>query len=527
MNMDTRPDKNGKRIVIVGGGPGGLCSAMLLAGRGFEVTVLERRDRVGGRSGGFRLGDYAFDTGSTMLMMRFVAEEMFALAGRRLQDEVSLIPVEPMYRLDFGDRALDMYADTSRMEAELRRFSAGSESGLRRFLQREHERLLRLYPVMQRDWPTLSSLLSPAVLAALPHVGLGRSLHATASDYFEDEALQLGFSFQSAYLGMSPWDCPGGFAMVPYVEHAWGLDHVRGGVHSLCEAMERVALSQGARIRTHADVRHLRTADGRCIGVELSGGEAIPADEVIINADATSALLRLLDGDVSFRFNRGKVSHLQESCSTFMVYLGLDTLLPLAHHTFFFANDYRTEMDRVFHAGALAEDFSLYVCNPSVSDPTMAPPGHSSLYALALVPNTRAGIDWSREAPAMRGRILRTLEARAGVPIERHIRAERHLTPEGWEAGFEVSHGAVFGPAHNISQLLAFRLPNRLPSPSNVYLAGGGTNPGSGLPTILESGRIAARLICEDHGIPFPASRPIPDPLLWPSASNRSTVAAP
>lgn len=488
---------------------------MLLAGRGFDVTLLERQAETGGRSGGFRLGEYRFDVGSTMLMMRFVLEEMFNLAGTRLDKEVTLIPVEPMYRLDFGHRALDVYADTARMEAELRRFSPGSEEGLRRFLKQEHERLLHLYPVMQRDWPTLASLMSPSVLSALPHVGLGRSLHATAGGYFRDEALKLGFSFQSAYLGMSPWECPGGFAMVPYVEHAWGLDHVQGGVHKLGEAMERVARSLGARIRTGTTVKRLVVEGNRCTGVELENGERIPADEVVVNADATAALLRLLDQDVSLRFRRSEVRDLRESCSTFMLYLGLDTRLPLAHHTFFFARDYRAEMDRIFRYGSLGDDFSLYVCNPAANDPTMAPEGHSSLYALALVPNTRAPIGWEEEGPRMRTRILKSLERRSGFPVEAHIRAERSLSPADWENRYEVSHGAVFGPAHSIDQLLAFRLPNRLPSPDNVYLTGGGTNPGSGLPTILESARIAARLICEGRHIPFPVSRPIPEPSMW------------
>jgi phytoene desaturase len=198
-----------------------------------------------------------------------------------------------------------------------------------------------------------------------------------------------------------------------------------------------------------------------------------------------------------------------------MLYLGLDRVLPIGHHTFYFAEDYRAEMDRVFHRGTLADDISLYVCNPSITDPTMAPPGRSSLYVLALVPNTSADIDWSIEQPRMRARVMDMLERRTGQDIARHVTVEASIAPTGWEDDFEVSHGAVFGPTHNIGQLLAFRLPNRLPSPRNVYLAGGGTNPGSGLPTILESGRIVTRLLCEHHGIPFPASLPLPEPATW------------
>lgn len=504
-----------KKVVVVGAGPGGLCAAMLLSSRGFDVTVLEKASVVGGRTSGFKLDNYTFDIGSTLLMMRFVVEEMFELAGRRLQDEVQLTPLDPMYRLVFGDRHIDVFSDPSRMVEELHRFSPGSEQGLTRFLNHEHARLEHLYPVLQKSWPNLRSMMDPVAVAALPHVGIGKSLHDAAADYFDDEDLQLGFSFQSAYLGMSPWKCPGGFGMVPYVEHAWGVDYIQGGLHQLCEAMRRVAVEHGAKISTATEVRSLLVREERCVGVQLTTGEGIAADDVVVDADAAMALLNLLDQNISLRFRKSRLKHLKESCSTFMLYLGLDTQLPLQHHTYYFADDYHTEMERVFNAGTLDDDLSLYVCNPSCSDPSVAPPGHSSLYLLALAPNTRAEIDWQVAAPRMRHRILARVSQLTGVNVEARIRAERWITPAQWELEFNISHGAVFGPAHNITQLLAFRLPNQLPSPDNLYLAGAGTSPGSGLPTILESARIASRLLCARHGLGFPESRPLPAPLTW------------
>jgi phytoene desaturase len=488
---------------------------MLLSARGFSVTLLEKQRTVGGRSSSLVLGGYSFDLGSTILMMRFVLEEMFALAGRRLDDYVRLVPLDPMYRLVFGDRGLDVYADPERMVQELRRFAPGSEDGLPRFLEHEHARLEQLYPLMQKSWLGLGSLLAPSVVKSLPWVGIGRSLHATAGDYFEDEDLKLGFSFQSAYLGMSPWKCPGGFGMIPYVEHGWGVDYARGGVHKVCAAMEQVARELSATIRTSAEVASVVVEDGRAVGVELTGGELVPADAVVVDADAVAALTRLLDEDVSLRFRKARLERLKESCSTFMLYLGLDTELPLRHHTFFFADDYKEEMERVFGRGELSDDLSVYVCSPVVTDPSMAPPGHSALYLLALAPNTRSGIDWEAEAPRMRARILETLARRTGVDVTPHIRVEHQVSPRDWESSFSISHGAVFGPTHDVDQLLAFRLPHRLPDPDNVFLTGAGTSPGSGIPTILESARITTRLLCEEHGIPFPESQPLPEPTTW------------
>jgi phytoene desaturase len=490
------------------------------------VTVCEKQPEVGGRTSALVLGDYTFDRGSTLLMMRFVVEEIFGLVGRRLSDELELVQLDPMYRLVFGDRALDVYADPARMESELARFSPGSEAGLARFLEREHDRLEHLYPMLQKSWPNLASMFDPSVLMAAPHVGVGRSLYDTAGDYFSDEHVQLGFSFQSAYLGMSPWKCPGGFGMVPYVEHAWGVDYVMGGIHRLCSTMERVARELGARIRTSSQVARILVENDRTVGVELMSGERISADDVVIDADAPAALSRLLNQDVSARFSRSRLEHLNESCSTFMLYLGLDTRLPLLHHTFFFASDYRAEMDRVFQGGKLGDDISVYACNPVVTDPSVAPPGHSSLYLLALVPNNRAGIDWEREDDVMRSRVLNALRGWTGVDLTPHIRTELMVTPVEWESRYNISHGAVFGASHNITQLLAFRLPNQLPSPSNVFLTGGGTSPGSGLPTILESARIASRLVCERHGVPFPPSRPLPRPTTWSPARIQTGAQA-
>jgi phytoene desaturase len=377
-------------------------------------------------------------------------------------------------------------------------------------MRHEAGRLSHLYPVLQKSWPTLGSLLSREVLEAAPHVGLQQTLHDAAARCFGDPALQLAFSFQSAYLGMSPWECPAAFSMVPFVEHAFGVDHVQGGVHQLCRAMEKVAVEHGTQVRTGVRAHKLLVEDGKCTGVELDSGECLEAGTVVLNADATHAVLELLDDDVSLRFSRGHLEHTRESCSTFMLYLGLSRPVPLAHHSFFFADDYRGEMKRLFKQQVLGTDFSLYVCNPSVTDATLAPPGHSALYLLALVPNTRAGIVWREQAPRFAEQMLSELERRTRLKLLEHVEQKAILSPEGWAHDFEVSHGAVFGPSHGIGQMLAFRLPNQLPSPSNVFLAGGGTSPGSGLPTIFESARIATRLICEQAGLPFPASLPLP-----------------
>jgi phytoene desaturase len=437
-------------VIVVGAGVAGLAAAMILQTKGFQVTVVEKQDRPGGRCSGLRLGPYMFDVGATMLANRTALDETFALAGRQRSDEVTLVPVDPMYRVDFGGDAIAIQADELAMENELRRFAAGAgESALRSFLAQQSDRFARLYPVLRRTWPAVAE-------------------RATRSTF---EA--------------------GG----PSRDSRWGIDHVEGGVHRIPEAFARVAETAGATLRRGATVRRIVVEQGRARAVELDDGLLLRGDIVIVNADATHALLAMLGDAAAVRFSRRELTHRSESLSAFSLYLGLDVLPTLGHHTFF--------------ASAIAstsDDPPLYVCNPVATDPTMAPPGHAALHLVALVPNSRdASIDWTAEAPHMRERILDLVARRTGFDAHPHVCAEARLTPTDWEERFEISHGAVFGPEAQLESGLAFHVPFRLSSPDNVYLTGGGEHPAAGLPAVLEAGRVVAGLVCEAEGVAFPS----------------------
>lgn len=508
-----------KRILIVGAGPGGLASAMLLAHQGFDVQVFEQQAEVGGRTGGLRADGYTFDVGSTLLMMKFVLDELFARVGRRTSDYLRCVRLDPMYRLELGDERIDVSDDPAQMRAEIARRFPGSEPGLDRYLAREQRRFARIYPCLRSDFSRLGEMFSGKLLRALPHLGLTRSLYATAADCFAPDLLRLAFSFQSAYLGMSPWDCPAGFAMVSYVEHAYGVWYVQGGLNRIGQALRTVIEEEGGRVHTCTPVRRVLTERGRCVGVELPDGSRVDGDEVIINADFAHAAHALFDEAALPRRTRPRLRAMDYSCSTFMMYLGLDKLYRTPHHRFLFSRHFRDEMGAIFRRGSLADDLSLYLCNPSVTDPTMAPAGHSALYVLALTPNLKVGrVDWARDRGAVRERVLDLLETRAGLRgLRRHIRHETVCTPQDWRDRLNVFHGAAFSFSHVASQLLWFRPHARIDGLANAYMVGGGTSPGSGLPTILESGRIASDLICAQYGIAV-------EPLCAPPAVDEGRV---
>lgn len=498
------------KAIVIGAGPGGLATAMLLAARGLDVQVFEKNATVGGRNAELRLGDYSFDLGPTFLMMKFLLDELFEQSGRKLSDYLDCRLVDPMYRLNFADRSMMVYADPEKMRLEIERVFPGEGAGFTRFLDRERTRFKNLYPCLQQPYESPLDLLQPRMLSALPHIALGRTLYQVLANYFKSEELRLAFTFQSKYLGMSPWDCPGLFAMIPYTEHAHGIYHVQGGLCKISHALATVAEEHGAKIHTSSPVRRVLTQNRRAVGVELTSGEQHFADEVILNADFGHAMTHLFEPGVLRRYTAPKLEKKKWSCSAFMMYLGLDCVYEEAeHHMIVFARDYKKNLNEITHLKQCSEDFSLYIRNAAVTDPSTAPPGCSALYILMPAPNNQSGIPWDEQKRIYREKILRLLEERTPYRnLAAHIREERILTPQDWEEQFSVYQGATFNLGHSWDQMLFLRPHNRFEELDHCYLVGGGTHPGSGLPTIFESARIASTMICERHGIASPKPEP-------------------
>lgn len=494
----------GKKVIVIGAGPGGLTSAMILARRGFSVTVFEKEERVGGRNAPLKLGPYTFDTGPTFLMMSFVLEEMFSEAGKRLTDYLDLRRIEPMYHLDYRDITVDPYSDEQKTIEDVRRIFPGNEQGVEAFYAREKHRFKRLFPCLQKDYVHFWTFFHPDFLKAIPILGLGESLFQNLGRYFRDDRLKMSFSFQSKYLGMSPWECPAAFTIIPYVERQYGIFHVIGGLNAISAAMAKVARENGAVIRTGTPVREILTEGGRATGVLLVTGEEEYADEVVINADFGYAMTHLFRQGVLRKYTPEVVARKQYSCSTFMIYLGVDKQYDLPHHNIFFSRDYEGNVQDIFKNLRLTADPSFYLQNASVTDPTLAPAGKSTVYILVPVPNTTAPVDWEKEKGPFRDRILDLVMERTPMKdLRSHIEVEKVVTPADWEKEYCIYRGATFNLAHSLRQMLYFRPRNEFEDLKNCYLVGGGTHPGSGLPTIYESGRISANLISQKYGIPY------------------------
>ncbi len=495
----------GKRVAVVGAGPGGLTAAMLLSHQGYEVDVYEKESYVGGRTSSFTVGGkYTFDLGPTFLMMPFILEEMFAMTGRRLEDYLELVDIDPLYRLVFNDGETTFFPtrDRAAMKAQLDELFPGNAQGYDRFLQREGVKYNKLLACLQEPYDRVTDFFSSNFLRAIPVLDPHVSLIQRLAAYFKDPNLQIAFTFQAKYLGMSPWQCPGGFSIISYIEHAAGIWHVMGGLNRITKAMAAVVEEQGGRIHLNTPVKKVNVQQHKAVGLILESGEEVQADDVILNPDFGYAMQNLVDEGDRPKYTDQKLAQKKYSCSTFMLYLGLDTLYDVPHHSILFARDYRGNVEDISVRGRLSEDPSVYVQNASITDPSLAPEGHSAVYVLSPVANTSGAVDWEAAQAAFRERVLDLMEKRGGMKdLRKHIVAERMLNPTHWRDNVNCYRGATFNLAHNIGQMLYFRPHNRFEQFDNCYLVGGGTHPGSGLPTIFESARISVGMMLQRDGI--------------------------
>ncbi len=504
-----------RTVNIIGAGPGGLACAMLLARAGTRVRVLERLAFPGGRTSTIATPEgYKFDLGPTFFLYPRVLEEIFAACGRDLRQEVEMVRLDPQYRLVFGAGGeLLATPDIGRMEAEVSRLSPSDRGAFTRFMQDNREKFVRFAPFLEQPFDSWRDLASPELLKLLPLLKPWKSLGTELGSYFSDERIRLAFTFQSKYLGMSPFRCPSLFSILSFLEYEHGVFHPIGGCGAVSTAMARIAQEMGVEVRYEEPVESLEFAGRKITAVRTTQGR-YEADATVVNADFARSMTRLVPDALRRRWSDRKIASRRFSCSTFMLYLGIEGRYDeVAHHNIYLSEDYRENLADIEHRHRLSADPSMYVQNACVTDPTLAPAGTSTLYLLIPVTHRHPNVDWRREGPRYREVALDQME-RVGIRgVRERIRYEKMLTPDDWQEGYEIYRGATFNLAHDLGQMLHMRPHNRFEDVERMYLVGGGTHPGSGLPVIYSSARITADLLLDDLGVDPAALRrrsPVP-----------------
>ena len=491
--MDTHRNE---RAAVVGAGLGGLAAAVRLRAAGWRVAVLEALDQPGGRARVFHRDGFTFDAGPTVITAPHLIAELFELVGRDPRDYFSLVPVDPFYRIHFDDGStFDYTGNEERLLAQIARFEPRDVDGYRR-LARLAERIFETGFTQLADKPfhRLSDMLR--VLPAMLRLQSWRSVHGLVARHIRDPRLRQALTFEPLLVGGDPFRSPAIYLLIHWLERKWGVHFALGGTTSIVHALVRLLEELGVDIRLGTPVEEIVVERGRAVAVRTSSGERVPAALVVSNADPSFVYTRLIGAEHRARHTDRAVSRVRQSMSLFVGYIGACRTWPtLAHHTILLGPRYRGLLDDVFRHGVLADDFSLYLHAPTRTDPSLAPPGCETLYVLSPVPNTRARIDWEREAEPYFARIRDALERRLLPGLNAALATSFHLTPADFEQTLRSVDGAAFGPEPLLTQSAWFRYHNRSPDVQGLYFVGAGTHPGGGVPGVLCSAKVLDRLV--------------------------------
>ena len=491
------------KVIVIGAGVGGLTAAMKLAYAGLEVDLYEKQPGPGGRCGRVEFDGFRFDLGPTILLMPHVLEQTFTSVGRNLGDYLELQRCDPHYRVHYRDGTrFTLWTDPKQMRAELERIEPGSHARYEEFLAQgrvQHDSAFEHF--VTRHFDSLGSFLAPKNWPELIRVGAHQKLWDHVSSYFEDPRVLQALSFQTMYLGISPWEAPAVFSLLPYTEATHGIWFPTGGLHAVPLALEKVCRELGVRFHYGTSVRRVQVEHGAAVGIELEDGATRRADVVLSNADYAYGVKQLLPEDLAAK-RSASIEKKRFTSSGLMLYLGLAKKLePLLHHNVFFGRDFEGSFDDIFERKKVPADVSFYVNAPAHTGEGFAPPGKDALYVLVPVPHRDGAIDWKVEGPKVRAQVLRRLEEEGYGNLESLIEAERMVTPDDWETELNLARGANFGLAQNLWQIGPFRPQVTDPDVKNLYWCGASIQPGTGVPTVMLSAGFAVDAIL---GLPLP-----------------------
>ncbi|MBC2836630.1 phytoene desaturase [Paragemmobacter straminiformis] len=502
--------------IVIGAGLGGLASAMRLGAKGWRVTVIDRLDRPGGRGSSITQGGHRFDLGPTIVTVPQGLRELWAACGRDFDSDVTLRPMEPFYEIRFPDgETFTARQDDAAMQAEVARISPRDVAGYNAFLKDSEARYwFGFEDLGRRSMHRFGDLLK--VLPKFAMLRADRSVYAHAAGRVKDEHLRFALSFHPLFIGGDPFNVTSMYILVSHLEKAFGVHYAMGGVQAIAAAMARVVEAQGGEVLHDTEVDEILTEGGRASGVRLASGEVMRAAIVVSNADAGHTYSRLLRNLPRKRWTDARLNRSRWSMGLYVWYFGTQGTSGMwkdvGHHSIVVGPRYRDHIKDIFIRGKLADDMSLYVHRPSVTDPSVAPEGGDTFYALSPVPHLGfGGVDWAEEEPRYRAKMARMLEERLIPGFQDRITESLVFTPETFRDRYLSPFGAGFSIEPRILQSAYFRPHNVSEEVPGLYLAGAGTHPGAGLPGVVGTAEVLGTLVPDAPRRASMPDLPLPD----------------
>ena len=491
---------SGPKVVVVGAGFGGLAAAIRLQARGFRVTLVDKRDQPGGRAYVYRDAGFSFDGGPTVITAPFVLDELFALAGVDMAERLTLVPVDPFYRIGFADgRSFDYTGDAERMAAEIARFNPDDVDGYRKFVAAS-EAIFKVGFEQLSDVPFLRwgdmARIVPKMIKLRSHL----SVYSLVKRFVKDPAIRTVLSFHPLLVGGNPFSTTSIYALIAFLERKWGVWFAQGGTGAIVDALTKLFVDLGGELRLSTQVDQIvvekRGKRPKVTGVRLVAGATLPADLVVCNADAPTVYKHMIDPAYRRKNTDRRIDKLDYSMGLVVVYFGTKRTYPdQAHHTILLGPRYEELLDDIFDKKVLAEDFSLYLHAPTRTDPTLAPPGCENFYVLSPVPHLDSGTDWAAEEPRYVDKIFAALEQR-GIPgLRDNLVTSRIISPRHFKDELASERGSAFSIQPTLTQSAYFRFHNRSEDIDDLYFCGAGTHPGAGLPGVISSAKVVDRLV--------------------------------
>ena len=491
--MTSQTTGAGKTAVVIGAGFAGIATALRLRALGYEVSLLERLDSLGGRAQVFERGGYRHDAGPTVITAPFLFDELFELFDEKLEDYLDFVPLDPFYRFHFADGSqFDYRASVEDTLTEIRRFNPDDAKGYLKLLEQSQ----KVYDIgfkglvhrpFTRVWDMVKQV--PALLALKCY----KSVSQMVNSHLKHPLIRQAFSIHPLLVGGNPFKTTAIYTLIHYLERRWGVFFCMGGTGKLVQELGALMERQGIKILCNADVDEIIVADNRATGVRLTNDQTMEADLVVFGGDPETCYRQLLPN------NKPRLPasiKKQYSMGLYVLYFGTKKLYPeVAHHSIWMGPRFKQLLEEIFDTKQMSEDFSLYLHRPTATDKTFAPDGCESFYVLCPVPNLQGNVDWNTQGEILRDRIIDALEGTILPELSTVIEEVFWMTPEDFAKNYRSMHGAGFSIEPRLTQSAWFRFHNRDSAVSNLYFVGAGTHPGAGLPGVVSSAKVVEELL--------------------------------